>query len=386
MSRISVLIPDADAGMSLPVAYCLKESGQVKVHGSCARPSKPLELSNLFTSLDYAEQKGELESWLNRIDEIAAMRRVDVILPTSNAAIRALSTHRHKLASRMKLAFVPDPTSLDTATNKALLTGFLTDRGIPQPPTVVVSAGAQRPEGLFRLRFPVLVKPPTSRGGAGIKCFGNMQELSMFFAGESKSKDWVVQELVEGTDLCVNVLCRSGEVIASTVQHAIVSSSNAYEPAVGFEFRDGPAAMRIVRKLFKELNWSGIANIDMRLDTRSQTPLVLEVNGRYWLSLLGSLNANVNFPLLASEAVVGSLKSNLRAREARYFRGKGYSLLALVGGGRYGARPSETDLNYFLTDPLPSLAAALGAASKTLSGSLFGRASMPACVADNRTP
>ena len=61
--------------------------------------------------------------------------------------------------------------------------------------------------------------------------------------------------------------------------------------------------MSAAEKLIRELGWSGVANIDMRFDTPHQTPLVLELNGRYWFSLQGSLIAGINFPLLACDNV-----------------------------------------------------------------------------------
>ena len=110
--------------------------------------------------------------------------------------------------------------------------------------------------------------------------------------------------------------------------------------------------MTVANKLVHELGWSGVANIDMRYDARHKIPMVLELNGRYWFSLLGSLNAGVNFPLLACEMCLGEIKANRKPHGARYFARKESALLSLVGGGRLGIRPHETDLRYL--DPIPA--------------------------------
>src|SRR2546428_697479 len=48
------------------------------------------------------------------------------------------------------------------------------------------------------------------------------------------------------------------------------------------------------------LKWSGIVNIDFIYDENDKQAKILEVNPRYWQSLLGSLFAGVNFPYLVS--------------------------------------------------------------------------------------
>jgi D-aspartate ligase len=349
MGRISVLIPDADEWLSLPVAYCLKTSGQITVHGFSRRKSRPLLLSRLFTSLEYTKEF-ELSSWLSSVDEVVARRGIDIVMPVSHLGIEALSEHRRALGCADKLVRLPEPRIFDTATNKASLAGFLAGNDLPHPRTVVVTADAPRPEGLSTMTFPILAKPPVSSGGAGIRRFENPKELELFLADQRDGQAWVLQEFIQGIDLGVNVLCQDGNIIASTVQRAIGPSSVRYAAATGVQFGCDPLAMNVARRLVEKLRWSGVANIDMRLGTQRETPLILEMNGRYWLTLLGSLRAGVNFPLLACETFLGVPGSNQRARRTRYFCGNGNVLLSLVGGGRHRVKPSETDFDYFVRD------------------------------------
>jgi hypothetical protein len=351
VGQFSILIPDADDGFSIPVAYCLKMGGQI-VHGLSRRQSRMMPLSRLFQSFDFPMREFEISSWLSQIDEIVTRRNVDVILPVSSMAIRTLSENRSQLSCADKLAHLPSPQSFDTATNKAALANFLAACGLPQPSSVVLGGDKPAADKLSRLKFPVLLKPPLARGGSGIRRFESLNELQAFLAGADDEQQWVVQEFVAGSDLCVNVLCQEGRIIASTVQHAITPSSVEYAPCSGFEFDVDDLATGVARQVVEKLRWSGIANFDMRLDRERKAALVLEINGRYWLSMRGSLHAGVNFPLLACEAALGLPKSNQQPRKVRYFIGQMNALLSLVGGGRLRIRPAETDLGYFAYDPM----------------------------------
>lgn len=349
MARISVLIPDAEH-FSKRVARCLDASRQVILHGLSKQEFVPLRTLSLYATFS-AMGEMALSSWLERVDDIATKLQVDVVLPTSHFSIRALSEHGRSLACADRLAHLPDYRTYDMATDKASLSDFLALNEIPHPRTVLVKIGAETPNNLSTLNFPVLAKPPLLWGGRGIQRCNDRAELELFLADRPAGETWVVQELIEGHDVCVNVLARNGKIIASTVQHA-VDQSSFYGPPPNFEFRCDRVATDTAQRLIEKLAWSGIANIDMRFDVKRNIPVVLEVNGRYWASLLGSMNAGVNFPLLACEAVSGRITSNVQPRRVRYFRGKSNMFTSLIGGGKRRIKPAETDLRYLLRDPI----------------------------------
>src|SRR5690349_16957946 len=133
MKRISVLIPDAD--VQFPVACCLTVSRQAVVHGLARHPAPALKHSSFFASFEEFADKFDVEVWLHRIGEIVAERRIDVVLPIADYAIRTLSQHRHALPWGRKLPLLPNPHTFDIASNKVKLAEFLGKSGIPHPPT-----------------------------------------------------------------------------------------------------------------------------------------------------------------------------------------------------------------------------------------------------------
>jgi predicted ATP-grasp superfamily ATP-dependent carboligase len=61
---------------------------------------------------------------------------------------------------------------------------------------------------LSALEFPVLAKPPLSSGGIGNRRFESLEGLAGFLAQQPSDERWVVQTIIEGRNVGVNVLCR----------------------------------------------------------------------------------------------------------------------------------------------------------------------------------
>lgn len=344
MNPISVLIPDARE--ALPVPHCLTVSRRAIVHVMTQRPALALRYSRFCASVEELEDLRDVKHWLKRIGEIVCEKKIDVVLPIEVFGIRTLCKRSQSLGWAAKLPELPDPQTFEIVLDKATFADFLARQGIPQPPTVVVTTGIVQDVSEV-LEFPVLVKPSISAGGVGIRRFDNSEELNAFLAARPANERWVVQTFIEGSDVCVNVLCQRGKICVASVQHEIKASSIPYRPAVGIEFRNNPQAMKVAERLVGALNWSGVAHIDLRYDAQRNIPLVLEVNPRYWYSLLGTLNAQVNYPLLACEMCLGELVSNRRPQRARYFSGWESAIVSLVGGGRSRIKPYETRWRFF---------------------------------------
>ena len=111
-----------------------------------------------------------------------------------------------------------------------------------------------------------------------------------------------------------------------------------------------PQVLAVAQRLVAELGWSGIANIDFRVDEAGQ-PHVLEINGRYWATLLGSTLAGVNFPDLVCRRALGEEVDRPPVAAGTFMQARRW--LAELSRGRW--RSGWTSLSLLLTDPLPEL-------------------------------
>ena len=154
------------------------------------------------------------------------------------------------------------------------------------------------------------------------------------------------------------VLAHNGQVLAHSVQRGLVPAASAYAPTQAIEFVHCPAMVLVVRQLMAALRWNGVAHIDLRYDTRSGRMNVIEINPRFWLTVVGSaLAAHVNFPVLACRAALGRPVPTPLAVPGRYIPFANF--LQYKYGRRRGEKIpfalADTSVANFLGDPLPKL-------------------------------
>lgn len=128
------------------------------------------------------------------------------------------------------------------------------------------------------------------------------------------------------------------------------------------EFVNDEAVFAVTSRLMSELKWSGVAHIDLRYDRRDGKVKVLEINARYWSSILGSLAAGMNFPLLSCQSAMGILVASRGYQPLRYLSGKAavtQPLRSFVTGTATGA--DATYLSYVMSDLFPDVLRGIGA-------------------------
>src|SRR6185312_15979930 len=68
-----------------------------------------------------------------------------------------------------------------------------------------------------------------------------------------------------------------------------------------------PELVRRSRALLDRFGWCGVAMIEYKVDARTGTPYLMEINARFWGSLQLAIDAGVDFPnLLLSVALDGA--------------------------------------------------------------------------------
>lgn len=356
---LSVIIPDGEYVFALPVLRCLGNQGhRVAVCSSDRWP--PIRFSRFlkrFFAIDpLMSESALLESLLDVIKKTNA----DVLLPVGQQMIPFIVRHKAALDRSIAIAPIPLLATFELAKDKWRLAEFCADRGLSHPPTIHFDGNPQLVDRLAALPFPALLKPVRASYGRGIEYFETAADLLGAVRSRPPQRECIVQSFVPGYDIDCNALCQEGAVTAFTIQRGIAPGYGRFKPPSGIDFVDNEAVRVEAHRLLAALKWTGVAHIDMRYDPFEGRAWIIELNPRYWASILGSLVAGVNFPHLACITAVGSGVPPSTAHSARYVAGRA-ALRALSGGLGEEARVrfQETHLAFIAADPVPEIFAGL---------------------------
>ena len=249
---------------------------------------------------------------------------IDVLVPVSEAALLALLPARGRLAD-VVLPF-PDEATFRRICDKAELLSVAPRMGIAIPRQLTLRT-AREAEALDAgsVEFPVVIKPARSVGEGGgsdaaagvsrrtkltVRHAADAAELTAALAELNEAGDaaypLLIQQRILGPGIGIFLLLWDGRVVASFAHRRIREKPpsggvSVYRESVAAD----PALVARSRALLEHFGWCGVAMVEYKVDERSGTPYLMEVNGRFWGSLQLAVDAGVDFPLLLLAAATG---------------------------------------------------------------------------------
>ena len=348
--KLRVLIPDGEGdNFALSVLRCLGQVPDIRVSVLSQERWPSLRFSRYQSDFFLHNVDSFDRQRLDVILQVARQVKADIILPVNQPAIRLISKYCDEVHPIAALPPLPKPELMDIVSDKWLLAEYLEKENIPHPSTILYQTDKFREQDLVSLTYPILVKPLDRDGGEGIMYFAESSELSNYLKNTDRPEKLILQSYVHGYDIDCSILCQNGEILAYTIQKALLPGKKRFEPAASIEFLYHEQVYDVVQRLMRILNWSGVAHIDLRYDERDKIPKIIEMNPRYWGSLIGSLVAGINFPYLACLA---SKKINYPKPEYQYVN---FSRLAISLKDSNMRKFNYSGMPFLLRDPLPEL-------------------------------
>ena len=367
---VSVLIPDGEDSLEIvKVLRCLGQVPEFTVHVLSKVRSPSAKFSRYCAHLHHHSSEND-DEWTEAIEAIAQQRKIDVVLPVTLRGVKLISQRREAISKVSAIPPIPEYELIELVRNKWSLYKFATQNGLPVVPSAFIGKGggpiSVSPD-IDSIEYPALLKPTSQRGGSGIVKVDSPSDLENTWKDKRiiKGSEYILQNYISGFDVSFSVFCQSGKVIAYTLWKGLLPSKEPFHvPRLLEEYTKDEHAVDVGRRLVSAIGWNGVADIDLFFDKRDKTVKILEINPRYWQSLLGSLTAGVNFPLMACLTAVGAECPEMKqTRPIKYARPSAsfHMLLSRFLGRKLaeGYRLRDSAIRFTLIDPLPELIYAL---------------------------
>jgi len=334
-----------DSNICLGVAYCLYKAGY-KVYLLSHNPNNAGRYSRFIAKSFSYNHEHELA---DAVLDIVKKEKIDLVMPYDENETRTIRQNQDAILQYTNCSWATSPDQFNIGINKSSLAGFLETNRIPCPPTASIGDQDKINRIIKDYGFPLLVKKMRSSAGRGIQKIFSTQELTDFFT-EHNPNDYLIQPFLIGSDVTCNVICSQGEIICHTLQESPVKSGEEFNANDTLIYHEDEEVLQIVGSMMKALNWHGVACVDLRRAVNTGKPHILEINGRFWGSVLPSfLKAGINFPATLAKLSLGENIVTPKQKSARQFSLKAY--FNRIKKGKLTAF-SETNYVPYFEDPI----------------------------------
>ena len=224
---------------------------------------------------------------VDQVEEICQELEIDCVLPADYQTTMLLSEYGYGVRSA-RVAAVPHPGLMRNLHNKWEFSRILRRLGLPQPNTELAADASALAS--TNLEFPIVTKPLDRWGGLGFQVHRSREHLEQRIVEGALASDYplLVQEYVPGQDVGIAFLARNGHLVAYAAFEQPVRGSRRYF--------DAPRLRQYVATLVRETGYHGVGEIDTRYDPATDDYRLLEVNPRFWASIVFAAHAGMNFP------------------------------------------------------------------------------------------
>jgi predicted ATP-grasp superfamily ATP-dependent carboligase len=233
---------------------------------------------------------GELDlALIHQVERAARKYDADVVVPADYDSTMLLARAGSQLTHARPCA-LPDPATIRLLHNKWQLFQLLGRLDIPCPATELAASA----EDLARtaLPFPIITKPPANSASVGFQVHRSREDLLATLAAGKLTAGFpaLVQQFAPGWDVGFSFLARRGKLVAYSIsEHKRNGRRRFYDDA----------RLRLpMQRLLEATRYHGVGHVDGRYHPVRDDYRILELNPRFWGSLLYSTNAGVNYPEL----------------------------------------------------------------------------------------
>jgi carbamoyl-phosphate synthase large subunit len=232
----------------------------------------PLSAGLYWADASHVVAMADDPHYLERLYEVLALERPDVIIPGTDVELLTLAENRSRIEEDFDThLIVSAPAVVRIADDKWLTSQFLHKEGLGYVPSCLPG---DEGDLIAEYGFPLVVKPRVGARSVGFRVIRNVDELQRSI---DEQKGIVIQKYVgsDTAEYTSGTLTFDGKCQASIVMRRDLRDGNTYRAFVERDSR----LDTFVQAAAERLQAYGPANFQFRLD--DGIPRIFEINGRF---------------------------------------------------------------------------------------------------------
>jgi len=305
----AVFVTDGDQASALAIMRSLGKKGIKVVVGHTHAATSTFLSKYCFKKILYRDPLYG-ENFVSDVIKAVIRYDCDVLFPVTDYSLMEISLRKEKFERIGVKIPIPNHETILTARDKLLTLKVAKKEGVPCPRTFTPASVKELNKVIHELGFPLVVKPRTGIGGAGIEYVRSKNELQKAFVNIRKAFGHypIVQEFIPGAGNVYSVVCIFDE--RSGLKAAITMRKIREDPPTGGACTFGetvwsPQITDIGVNLLKKMGWYGIAAAELKIDPRDDKPKLMEINPRWFGYTSLAINAGIDLPFILYKIALG---------------------------------------------------------------------------------
>lgn len=300
-----------------------------------------------YQSMRWSPGRSDLASAVAEINAIIKQRSIDLVMPSDLLSTRLLIAASDRLSA--PCVPLPDAERFDELHDKWSFAQFCSRHRLPSPATRVFATVREARLAIETgaVALPVILKPTNKMASSGVVVVEDLADLHKI--DDLSYRPVLVQRFVRGQNCGLAIVCRHGEVVASSFQRHFDG---------GYEYCDHAGATALARQFARATRFNGIVHFDMIEADLTGELCLLECNPRVWYSMFALAVSGQNFVAVNAAGHAGCFMPDVATPNRRVHVNT--ALLRRLLSWRKPARADLAMLRYYLSDPVPILCERMG--------------------------
>ena len=253
-------------------------------------------------------------AFINKIKKYVETKKIDVLMPINSTETLLISKYKDKFEPYTEVPFA-DYSKMIRLHDKEELAKIATELSLPIPKTYFVEDATDIRKIAKIIEYPAVIKLKDATSSVGIQYVYSEDEFlsrykQVILKYALTPHDYpLVQEYVPGGGYGVSALFNQGDIRAIFTHKRLREYPISGGPSTFRESIRHPEMEKIATKILEHVDWHGVAMVEFKLDERTNKPVLIEINPRFWGSINQAIASGVDFPyLLYKMAIDGDVQ------------------------------------------------------------------------------